>query len=88
MTGAAVITCSNRSAAGERADDSGQLIATTLRDWGYDIIAQLVVPDEISQIQKAFRHVHNDGARLIISTGGTGLTPTELAVSSELAGPL
>jgi cyclic pyranopterin phosphate synthase len=86
VTGAAVITCSNRSAAGERADDSGQLIATTLRDWGYDIIAQLVVPDEIAHIQKAFRHVHNDGARLIISTGGTGLTPTD--VTPEAVRPL
>jgi len=83
---AAVVTCSNRSAAGERADDSGRLIADRLRDWGFDIIAQLVVPDEIAAIRKALRHVHNDGARLIISTGGTGLTPTD--VTPEAVGGL
>jgi molybdenum cofactor synthesis domain-containing protein len=86
VTTAAVITCSNRSAAGERADDSGKLIADKLRDWGFDVIAQLVVPDEIALIRKAFRHVHNDGARLIISTGGTGLTPTD--VTPEAVRPL
>jgi molybdenum cofactor synthesis domain-containing protein len=83
---AAVITCSNRSAAGERADESGQLLVDTLRDWGFDVVAQLVVPDEIPLIQKAFRHVRNDGARLILSTGGTGLTPTD--VTPEAVTPL
>ncbi len=47
MTGAAVITCSNRSAAGERPDDSGRLLADTLAEWGYDVLAKLVVPDQI-----------------------------------------
>jgi molybdenum cofactor synthesis domain-containing protein len=84
MTTAAVITCSNRSAAGERPDDSGTLMAATLREWGFDVIAQLVVPDEIALIQKAFRHVHNDGARLIISTGGTGLSPADVTPQAVL----
>ncbi|MGX7677920.1 MogA/MoaB family molybdenum cofactor biosynthesis protein [Jatrophihabitans sp. DSM 45814] len=75
---AAVITCSNRSASGERADTSGTLLADTLRDWGFSIVAKLVVPDEILLIQKAFRNVCSDGARLIISTGGTGLSPTDV----------
>jgi len=83
---AAVITCSNRSATGQRPDDSGRLIGATLREWGFDVIAQLVVPDEIPLIQKALRHVCNDGARLIISTGGTGLTPSD--VTPEAVRPL
>jgi molybdenum cofactor synthesis domain-containing protein len=86
MTTAAVITCSNRSAAGERADDSGRLIAETLREWGFDVIAKLIVADEIALIRKAVRHVHNDGARLILSTGGTGLAPTD--VTPEAVRPL
>jgi molybdenum cofactor synthesis domain-containing protein len=83
---AAVITCSNRSAAGERADDSGRLIAERMREWGLDVIAQLIVPDDIAAIRKALRHVHSDGARLILSTGGTGLTPTDVTV--EAVAPL
>jgi molybdenum cofactor synthesis domain-containing protein len=86
MTAAAVITCSNRSAAGERVDDSGQLIAQTVRDWGYDVIAQLVIPDDIAVIRKTIRLVCNDGVRLILSTGGTGLAPTD--VTPEAVRPL
>jgi molybdenum cofactor synthesis domain-containing protein len=83
---AAVITCSNRSAAGERADDSGTLLADALAEWGFSVIAKLVVPDEIALIQKAIRSVHSDGARLIISTGGTGLSPTD--VTPEAVTPM
>lgn len=86
MTGAAVITCSNRSATGERADDSGRLLADTLRDWGYDVLAKLVVPDDISAIRQAIRQVLSDGVRLVLTTGGTGVTPAD--VTPEAVGPL
>jgi molybdenum cofactor synthesis domain-containing protein len=84
--GAAVITCSNRSAAGERQDDSGRLLTETLREWGYDVLAHLVVPDEVPLIQKALRQVVADGARLVLTTGGTGLAPTD--VTPEAVGPM
>ena len=84
--GAAVITCSNRSAAGDRPDDSGRLLAETLRDWGYDVLAKLVVPDDVALIQKALRQVLADGARLVLTTGGTGLSPTD--VTPEAVGPM
>jgi molybdenum cofactor synthesis domain-containing protein len=83
---AAVITCSNRSAAGSRADDSGQLLADRLGEWGFEVISQVVVPDEVTAIQQAFRVARADGARLIISTGGTGLTPSD--VTPEAVTPL
>jgi molybdenum cofactor synthesis domain-containing protein len=84
--GAAVITCSNRSAAGERPDDSGRLLAQTLQDWGYDVLAKLVVPDDVELIRKALRQVLADGARLVLTTGGTGLSPTD--VTPEAVGPM
>ncbi len=83
---AAVITCSNRSAGGQRPDDSGRLLAQTMRDWGYDVLAHLVVRDDVALIQQALRHVLSDGARLVITTGGTGLTPTD--VTPEAVGPM
>jgi molybdenum cofactor synthesis domain-containing protein len=83
---AAVITCSNRSAAGERQDDSGRLLAETLREWGCDVLAHLVVPDQVPLIQKALRQVIADGARLVLTTGGTGLTPTD--VTPEAVGAM
>jgi molybdenum cofactor synthesis domain-containing protein len=85
-TSAAVITCSNRSAAGERPDDSGRLVADTLRDWGYDVVAKLVVPDDVGLIQKSVRQVLADGARLVLTTGGTGLSPTD--VTPEAVAPM
>ena len=83
---AAVITCSNRSAAGERPDDSGRLLADSLTDWGYRILAKLVVPDDVALIQKAVRQVLADGARLVLTTGGTGLSPTD--VTPEAVAPM
>ena len=52
---AAVITCSNRSAAGARPDDSGELLASWLRGAGHDVVSQVVVPDEVEAIRSAVR---------------------------------
>ena len=83
---AAVITCSNRSAAGERADDSGQLLAETLTDWGFEVADRVIVPDEIAAIRSAVWQAIDDGARLLLTTGGTGLTPAD--VTPEAIEPL
>lgn len=74
---AAVITCSNRSAAGIRADESGQLAAVRLTNAGYDVISQVVVADDVAQIRAAVTSAVTDGARIVLTTGGTGLTPTD-----------
>lgn len=83
---AAVITCSNRSAAGERADDSGELLASWLADSGHEVIARVVVPDEIDAIRAAVRAGVESGASVVLTTGGTGLTPTD--VTPEAVRPL
>jgi molybdenum cofactor synthesis domain-containing protein len=83
---AAVITCSNRSAAGERADDSGDLLVTWLTDGGHDVVARLVVPDEVDAIRTAVRATLESGASVVLTTGGTGLTPTD--VTPEAVRPL
>ena len=83
---AAVITCSNRSSAGERADDSGLLLATTLAEWGYVVLPRVVVPDEVEAIREAVLGSLHDGARLVLTTGGTGVTPTD--VTPEAVSPL
>ncbi len=76
--GAAVITCSNRSAAGERADDSGALLADLLLQAGCTIASRTVVPDDIEEIRSAVRSAVSLGARVVITTGGTGLAPTDV----------
>jgi molybdenum cofactor synthesis domain-containing protein len=82
----AVITCSNRSASGERADDSGELLATMLIDAGHTILFRRIVPDEIYAIQDAVKSAVDDGSAAVLTTGGTGLTPGD--VTPEAVRPL
>jgi cyclic pyranopterin monophosphate synthase len=76
---AVVVTCSNRSAAGEREDASGPALVTTLRDAGFDVAPEaVVVRDDEADIAALLGHLADAGHRLILTTGGTGLTPTDV----------
>jgi cyclic pyranopterin phosphate synthase len=76
---ALVITCSNRSAAGEREDASGPALVAQLREAGWDVAPEArVVPDDESAIAEALSAAADAGYRLVLTTGGTGLTPTDV----------
>jgi len=82
----AVITCSNRSASGERPDDSGDLLATGLSGAGHDVVSREIVADDIDAIRAAVRSAVDAGAAAVLTTGGTGLTATD--VTPEAVRPL
>ncbi len=73
---AAVVVASNRAAAGVYEDATGPLIVAALRDWGFTVSAPAVVPDG-EPVGQAISDAVAAGARLVLTTGGTGLTPTD-----------
>jgi molybdenum cofactor synthesis domain-containing protein len=72
---AAVITVSDGVAAGEREDESGTLLAQLLDAEGYEV-EHRVVPDDRPKIAAALREL-SQNARLILTTGGTGMSPRD-----------
>jgi molybdenum cofactor synthesis domain-containing protein len=83
---AAIITCSNRSASGARADDSGELLASMLDAAGHEVVHREVVPDDVEQIRAAVQRALDASASAVVTTGGTGITPTD--VTPEAIAPL
>jgi molybdopterin adenylyltransferase len=82
---AAVITVSDGVAAGEREDESGELLVQLLDAEGY-AVEHRVVPDDRPKIAAALRELSRE-ARLILTTGGTGMSPRDFtpeATSSVL----
>ena len=73
---ARVITASSRAAAGVYPDRGGALLVATLRDWGMDVPDSDVVPDG-PEVGEALVRALADGPDLLLTTGGTGLTPTD-----------
>ena len=73
---AAVVVASNRAAAGVYEDTTGPLIVAALRDAGFTVEDPAVVPDGES-VAEAVRAAVAAGARAVLTTGGTGLTPTD-----------
>ncbi|MDU0347523.1 MogA/MoaB family molybdenum cofactor biosynthesis protein [Actinomyces sp. MRS3W] len=74
----AVITVSDRCVSGEREDVSGPLAARLLRQHDVIVDAVRVVPDGEEPVRAAIREAMADGARVVLTTGGTGVTPRDL----------
>lgn len=74
---AAVIAVSDRSARGERPDAHGPLIVDALEAEGY-AVTPMLVPDGEMSVEAAVRGAIATGARVIITTGGTGIAPRDL----------
>lgn len=73
---ARVIVASNRAAAGVYADRSGPVAVEQLRAWGMDCPDPVVVPDG-EPVASALREAIDAGVDLVLTSGGTGLTPTD-----------
>ncbi|WP_332642415.1 MogA/MoaB family molybdenum cofactor biosynthesis protein [Aeromicrobium sp.] len=74
---AAVITVSDRAAAGTSTDTSGPAVAELLREAGYVCGEPVVIPDGADSVEEALLRAAGSGARLVITTGGTGVAPRD-----------
>jgi molybdenum cofactor synthesis domain-containing protein len=73
---ARVIVASNRAAAGTYADTSGPLLVAGLRDLGCTVDEPVVVPDG-EPVGAALREAVGAGYDVVLTSGGTGITPTD-----------
>ncbi|GAA3437967.1 molybdenum cofactor biosynthesis protein MoaE [Kutzneria kofuensis] len=73
---ARVVVASNRAATGVYPDRTGPVIADWLRERGYDVPDPVVVPDG-DPVAAALRDAVVDGVAVVLTTGGTGVTPTD-----------
>ena len=75
---AAVLTVSDRSARGEREDESGPVLAELLREAGVTVVSQEVVSDESGPLAERLRELADRAdVNLVLTTGGTGLGPRD-----------
>jgi molybdenum cofactor synthesis domain-containing protein len=84
--GVAILTVSDAGARGEREDRSGAAIAQWSRQRGYAVIAHVVVPDETDRIATQLIDWSNESRiNVILTTGGTGLSPRDVTPEATLA---
>ena len=81
---AQIITASNRASLGVYADTSGEILAEGLKKLGYEVDPVVVVPDDIEKIQSEIKSALNKNFDLIVTTGGTGISPTDVTPEATL----
>lgn len=82
----AILTVSDLGAAGKREDTSGDTIAAWAGTNGWTLAGREIVPDETDRIaQVLMRWADDEEADLIITTGGTGLTPRDVTPEATRA---
>lgn len=83
---AAVITLSDKGAAGERKDESGPAVAKRLREAGYAVVEELLIPDDAAALKlELARLCDQRRLDLILTTGGTGCSTRDTTPEATLA---
>lgn len=73
-----IISVSDRATQGVYEDAGGPALNEAATGYGWEVLAEDVVPDEIREIQRALRAQVNKGCQLILTTGGTGVAPRDV----------
>ena len=79
MYTAGVLTMSDSAARGDRRDESGHVIRHLLEQHGYNVLLHKTVPDEVQDVRDILiKWIDNTSLDVIITTGGTGLSPRDI----------
>lgn len=82
---ALVLTISDTASAGKRDDLSGPEAARILTEAGFEVVAVEVLPDERAEIESRLRRASEEDFRLVVTSGGTGLSPRDVTPEATLA---
>ena len=86
MFGAAVLTASDRGARGEREDKSGKVIEEIVQRLGGEVREYAMVPDDLESIREKLIYFADQlKAEIILTTGGTGLSPRDNTPEATLS---
>jgi molybdenum cofactor synthesis domain-containing protein len=81
----AILTISTSVSRREREDEGGPLLARLAEEAGADVDAMEVVPDDFGLIEDRLHHFADAGYALVLTTGGTGLTPDDVTPEATRA---
>ena len=82
MRRALIITASNRASAGVYKDLSGAALKDGLKKLGYEVVGYKLVQDDMHQIATTIKSAIEEEIDLIVTTGGTGVSPTDVTPES------
>jgi len=82
---AKILTVSESASAGTRKDQSGDELTRVLVEHGFQIVDRRVVPDGMAPVSAALVELSTGFAGLVVTTGGTGFSPTDVTPEATRA---
>lgn len=73
-----VVVCSDSVSTGKKQDSAGKAITSKLEKLGLEVSNYIIIPDEVSDIQKTVKNLTENKTDLVIFTGGTGLSARDI----------
>lgn len=85
LDSALVLTISDSASVGKREDLSGPEARRILEEAGFEVRGIEILPDDRAAIETRLRSACDDGFQIIVTTGGTGLSPRDITPEATLA---
>ena len=82
---AAVVTVSDKGFSGEREDESGRVVREMLEGAGIEVARTEILPDDLPALRGLLEEICGKGFNLIVTTGGTGLSPRDVTPEATLS---